>query len=326
MNTNINLRIIRELSIISVLIFLLISTYKEPEQLPLELFLISIIYMTSATMLFITQKLSNSQKSISLISLFFIYTYCSAIADPSLFNTAMSIHIIGIIVISLTIHSIKSYFFIASIFLFDTAFNFFIYEIDQFYILSIVFILTAYFSSTFTSLLHNLYTKIDTLSKTDDFTGLLNQKGFLEQLEKEFYRSKRYNKTFILMMLDSDELKKVNETHGHQYGSMVIKMVSEVINANTRRTDFSGRYGGDEFMVCLVESTKKDGILFAERIRKTIEMKSLFTSKGKELAVTVSVGVSSFPESGNELYDIIEKADKALYLAKDKGKNNVQYM
>jgi diguanylate cyclase (GGDEF)-like protein len=164
------------------------------------------------------------------------------------------------------------------------------------------------------------------LSKTDDFTGLLNQKGFLEKLENEYHRSSRYDKSFVLLMIDSDDLKRINDTYGHKYGSMTIKMISDIIKSYTRRTDFAGRYGGDEFMVCLVESTKDDGLIFAERLRKTVEMKSLFTDKGKKLKITVSIGVSCYPESGKELYDIIEKADKALYNVKEKGKNSVAFL
>lgn len=325
MGYSLNLKIIRELCIIAILVFLFKIAYEQPQEIPYILVMITVIYMGIVTTVVISQRLFVTTKIRILLSTYYIYTIAMMAVTPTLFSTAFALHIIGLIALATTIHNPRNYIYIISVFIIDVGYNFYVDSSNIFIILSIIFVLTAYLTSSFHELLNHLHTKIDTLSRTDDFTGLLNQKGFLEQLENEFYRSKRYDKTFILIMLDSDGLKRVNDTYGHMYGSKVIKMISSVIHDHTRRTDFAGRYGGDEFMICLVESSKEDGIAFAERLRKTVEMKSLFTDKGKELDFTVSIGVSAYPKSGKELYDVIEKADKALYQAKAEGKNNVQF-
>lgn len=184
----------------------------------------------------------------------------------------------------------------------------------------------AYISFGIRTLIIKMLEKIEELSTTDDLTGLLNQKGFLKRIEEEHYRSQRYGKSFTLIMIDSDDLKRINDTHGHKYGNMVINMVAEVIRESVRRTDFAGRFGGDEYMICLVETALGNGIEFGERIRKMIEMKSLFTDKGKDFKVTISVGIANYPDSGKNLYEIIENADKALYMAKKDGKNKVKHV
>lgn len=189
---------------------------------------------------------------------------------------------------------------------------------------AIVYLLSIYIAFTYRDSVLKMLSKIEELSITDGLTGLLNQKGFLKKLEEEYYRSVRYNKSFSLLMLDSDDLKRINDVFGHRYGNMVIKLIAEVIKDNCRRTDFAGRYGGDEYMLCLVETELKSAKEFAERLRKAIEIKSLFTDKGKDFKVTISIGIASFPECGENLYDIIENADRALYMAKSEGKNRVR--
>jgi diguanylate cyclase (GGDEF)-like protein len=190
--------------------------------------------------------------------------------------------------------------------------------------LAISYLLSIYIAFSTRDGILKMLTKIEELSITDGLTGLLNQKGFLRKLEEEYYRSVRYGKSFALLMLDSDDLKRINDAFGHRYGNMVIKLIADVVRDNCRRTDFAGRYGGDEYMICLVETSLDAAKEFSERLRKTIEIKSLFTDKGKDFKVTISIGIASFPESGGNLYDIIENADRALYMAKSEGKNRVR--
>lgn len=186
------------------------------------------------------------------------------------------------------------------------------------------YILIFYIAYYLRDVFYKLSLKVEELSVTDGLTGLLNQKGFIKKIEEEYHRSIRYKKSFSLIMLDCDDLKKINDSYGHKYGSMVIKMIADIIKDNCRRTDFAGRYGGDEFMICLVETNVNSAYEFSERLRKMIEVKSLFTDKGKDFKISVSIGVSGFPESGDKLYEIIENSDKALYMAKNDGKNRVK--
>lgn len=165
------------------------------------------------------------------------------------------------------------------------------------------------------------YNIINELSTTDDLTGLLNQSGFMKKIEEEFYRSQRYGKRFSVLMVDSDNLKAVNDTYGHKYGSMVIVSIAETIRDNIRRSDFAARYGGDEFIICLVETDIDGAMDVAERIRKQFELKSFFTKDDKKFMLTLSIGVSSYPKNGETLLDVLDNADKALYKSKNLGKN-----
>lgn len=185
-----------------------------------------------------------------------------------------------------------------------------------------VFIISTNFNKI-NILTNNLITE---LSTTDDLTGLLNQSGFMKKIEEEFYRSQRYLKTFSVLMIDSDNLKLINDTYGHKYGSMVIVSIADVIKNNIRRTDFAGRYGGDEFVVCLVETDLNGAIEVAERIRKQFELKSFFTKDEKKFNITLSVGVSNYPKSGDTLMDVLEYADKAMYQSKSSGKNKTSFL
>ncbi|UOD35795.1 GGDEF domain-containing protein [Deferribacteraceae bacterium V6Fe1] len=188
------------------------------------------------------------------------------------------------------------------------------------------YILIFYIAYYLRDVFSKLCLKVEELSITDGLTGLLNQKGFLKKLEDEYYRSMRYKKSFCLIMLDSDDLKKINDSYGHKYGNMVIKLIADIVKDSCRRTDFAGRYGGDEYMICLVETDVHSAYEFSERLRKMIEVKSLFTDKGKDFKITVSIGIAGFPESGDKLYEIVENADRALYMAKNDGKNRVKYV
>lgn len=185
------------------------------------------------------------------------------------------------------------------------------------------FLLTALILRKINTIKQN---RIDELSTTDDLTGLLNQSGFMKKIEEEYYRSQRYNKNFSVLMLDSDNLKVINDTYGHKYGSIVIVSIAETIKENIRRSDFAARYGGDEFIICLVETDLNGAVEVAERIRKQFELKSFFTKDDKKFMLTLSIGVSSYPICGDTLFDVLDSADRALYESKNSGKNKTSYL
>ncbi|BAI80169.1 hypothetical protein DEFDS_0689 [Deferribacter desulfuricans SSM1] len=191
---------------------------------------------------------------------------------------------------------------------------------------SLMILYSLFFSIFIKLLIDRLEEEIDELSITDDLTGLLNQKGFLKKFEEEYYRSVRYKKNFTVIMLDSDDLKKVNDTYGHKYGTKVILFIADEIKKNIRRTDFACRYGGDEFMICLVETPINNGKIFAERLKNNIAMKPVFTDKGRGFNVTVSVGVVGYPHTSEKSFELLDLVDKALYEAKNKGKNRVEIL
>ncbi|MBN2406390.1 MAG: GGDEF domain-containing protein [Elusimicrobia bacterium] len=167
------------------------------------------------------------------------------------------------------------------------------------------------------------YQKVKELSITDPLTGLYIQKFFKERLGEEIKRSYRSEQTFSLIMADLDRFKQVNDTYGHPVGDVVLREVALGIQKNIRETDMVCRYGGEEFAFLLLKTPKKRGIEIAEKIRKIIQEHKVENNNHK-ISVTISMGVSNYPEDGSTTEQLIEKADEALYRAKEEGRNKVK--
>ncbi len=159
------------------------------------------------------------------------------------------------------------------------------------------------------------------LSEIDKLTQINNRYCFIEKAERDLKRSIRYKRQFSLIFFDLDFFKKVNDTYGHQAGDAVLKEFAKTVNGELRSTDIFGRYGGEEFIVALPETDLKSAKLLAERIRKKVEMKNI-AYEDDNISVTVSAGVSELLED-TRLEAIINRADKALYKAKQSGRNKV---
>ena len=157
------------------------------------------------------------------------------------------------------------------------------------------------------------------LSNVDGLTGLFNHRFFHERMEKEIYRAQQYDLNFSLMILDIDDFKKFNDTHGHLAGDRHLKSMAKIMRFILRETDFTARYGGEEFAVILPETPIEGALIAAERIRKAVENQNF----GQGMRSTVSIGLAAYPDHGVKKNDIIDKADKALYEAKGSGKNRV---
>lgn len=167
--------------------------------------------------------------------------------------------------------------------------------------------------------------RLELLSITDGLTQLYNHRYFQEEFAKEFEKAKRYDQPLSLALIDIDFFKKVNDTYGHAAGDEVLKMVAEIFARSVRSADTAARYGGEEFAVIMPQTDIDDARTFAEKIRSLIEETTISTSEG-ELSVTVSIGVATTPFSQlNAPIEIVEAADKALYRAKENGRNQVQY-
>ena len=167
-----------------------------------------------------------------------------------------------------------------------------------------------------------MYEEIQSLAITDCLTGLYNRRYFFEFSENELARSKRYGKKLSLAMMDIDHFKRVNDQFGHQTGDRVLKMISDISLKNLRKVDVMCRFGGEEFVILLPETSGVEAYLAAERIRREIDGASLETEKG-EVSVTVSIGVADLGEEIQTLDELISKADQAMYQAKDQGRNRV---
>jgi diguanylate cyclase (GGDEF)-like protein len=158
------------------------------------------------------------------------------------------------------------------------------------------------------------------LSTVDPLTGLFNRTFFFAAVEREIARSARSGRGFCLLMMDLDELKSVNDRHGHFIGDRVLRGVGEVIAEGVRRIDIAARYGGDEFVVLLPETEVTGAYVLAEKIRMGI---ADLTVPGTEVRSSMSVGVVSFPDDGRTSDELMISADQAMYSSKHAGKNRV---
>lgn len=170
--------------------------------------------------------------------------------------------------------------------------------------------------------LESANTKLQELALRDGLTGLLNRRYWESCLEREFARHQRYDNPVSLVIFDIDHFKRVNDTYGHQTGDEVIRTVAEITSQLVRETDFAGRYGGEEFVV-LLPGTPLDGAAqFAERLRHAVEQKVL-DYQGSPLTFTISLGVAAIGDDMPGYQALLERADKALYVSKEQGRNRV---
>jgi diguanylate cyclase (GGDEF)-like protein len=162
------------------------------------------------------------------------------------------------------------------------------------------------------------------ISITDPLTALLNRRYFQERMSEEIERSRRHRLPLSLIMIDLDDFKPVNDSLGHMAGDEVLQMVARCIRNSIRAIDVAARYGGEEFTVILPQTAKTDAISLAERICGEVARLELpYERKGRRLALTVSLGLATYPEDAGSLEDLIRNADSALYTAKAHGKNRV---
>lgn len=165
------------------------------------------------------------------------------------------------------------------------------------------------------------------LAFTDYLTGLYNRRAFISMLIMELGRAKRKNKTLSIILIDVDNFKIINDTYGHLAGDTVLQEISQVVKDNLRTYDFVGRYGGEEFIICLPDTIGDMAVVIAERIRTMIAAKKIFIPEAEgTIQVTVSMGISSLsPKGFRNLDHLIKEADVFLYKAKRSGRNRVCY-
>ncbi|MBO5434737.1 GGDEF domain-containing protein [bacterium] len=167
-----------------------------------------------------------------------------------------------------------------------------------------------------------MYSHTKHLSVTDPLTGLYNRRHFDNMIEREFLRAQRYSNDLSIALIDVDFFKKVNDTYGHLCGDYVLKEVAYLTLRTFRKTDMVFRYGGEEILVILTETPLEKAIIPLERLRKSIENYP-FSYDNNNIRVTVSIGVESLNENIGHFEELIDNADKALYYAKENGRNKV---
>jgi diguanylate cyclase (GGDEF)-like protein len=168
----------------------------------------------------------------------------------------------------------------------------------------------------------------------DELTQVYSRGHFDVYLSQEIERARRYgrpdesgdleNLNVSLVMFDLDDFKSVNDTYGHQVGDIVLRQTAQLVRSKIRSADVVARYGGEEFVIVLPETAKANGVRAAERLRKAIENNRIPTKEFGDLGITVSLGVSTYPNDALDAHGLVRAADQALYKAKGLGKNCIQ--
>lgn len=165
--------------------------------------------------------------------------------------------------------------------------------------------------------------RIHELTITDDCTSLYNARHLNFMLETEVYRSHRYGYEFSILFIDLDFFKKVNDTHGHLMGSKLLGEIGEMIKSHCRLIDFAFRYGGDEFVVLLPQTSKENACRVARRLHRMIREGTWLESEGISVRITASVGVATYPTDSQTKVDLLHMADEAMYVVKNSTRDSV---
>jgi len=158
------------------------------------------------------------------------------------------------------------------------------------------------------------------LASTDDLTGVMNRRVFDMELKRDFVNAKRYNKPLSLITIDLDKFKKINDKHGHFFGDLVLKMFAKEVTLTLREGDLFSRWGGDEFCIILHETSGKNAMKVAEKIRFIVKNIHIKTDS-EPIYFTISLGVTELHSEDSDPMVLIDRADKALYEAKESGRD-----
>ena len=165
--------------------------------------------------------------------------------------------------------------------------------------------------------------RIQELTITDDCTGLYNARHLYKTLDTEVYRSSRFGYEFSVLFIDLDHFKTVNDTHGHLIGSKLLAEIGYLVKAQLRLIDFAFRYGGDEFVVLLPQTSKDQALVVAKRLRDALRASSFCREEGLNLNVRASIGLATYPHDARTAHDIIRQADEMMYLVKNSTRDNI---
>ncbi|QYK08536.1 sensor domain-containing diguanylate cyclase [Shewanella mangrovisoli] len=161
--------------------------------------------------------------------------------------------------------------------------------------------------------------ELERLSRRDPLTDLHNRRSAAEHIDSEFTRLKRFGLAYSILMVDIDHFKKINDTYGHETGDIVLVEVAKLLAQSVRKADLVARYGGEEFLIILTGTDSSDALTLAEKIRASINTTEFTVVKN----VTASIGLSTVEQADETAYDVVRRADTALYLAKTTGRNKV---
>ena len=184
------------------------------------------------------------------------------------------------------------------------------------------FMLIAHLGAMLSGETENARREVERLSITDEITGQHNMRHFFFLADVQLKMALRYQKKFAICMLDADNLKETNDRYGHFAGTEMIRHIGAIISASIREADIAARYGGDEFIIMFTECSREDALLVVQRVLHRIGEAPL-TYEGNLLYTTLSAGIAVFPDDGDSVRNLMDKADKSLYESKHAGKNRV---
>ena len=210
------------------------------------------------------------------------------------------------------------YFFMAA----RTGMEYTLVQYTEFLVFFLPFMLVAYITTMLASDVNYGKEMFKALSETDEMTGLLNKRSFSPMLHKATEVAVQYSQPLSVMMIDADNLKKVNDSYGHKAGDKLILTIANTIRECLRTSDVICRYGGDEFVALLPQLPAAKAAETAERLRSAVENTS-FDVDGEKITTTVSIGVATYPDKVFKANMLMEKADEALYESKNAGRNKV---
>lgn len=167
------------------------------------------------------------------------------------------------------------------------------------------------------------FQRVEELTLVDDWTGLFNARYLRQVLPNELMRAQRYFHGLSLLFVDLDNFKRVNDTYGHPIGSELLREVAQFIRETTRETDRTARYGGDEFVVIAPHTTKTEALQLAERLGSHLARADFTAGRVSGLRVTASIGVASYPDNAKTSAELVDSADRAMYMSKARGRNHV---
>lgn len=168
-----------------------------------------------------------------------------------------------------------------------------------------------------------LESELSELATRDPLTGLYNRRELSRVMEEELERARRYQRPMALLWIDFDHFKDINDTYGHAAGDSVLRSVSRLLERSVRSVDSIGRFGGEEFVIVLPEMDLEEARETAERLRKRVSSSAQPLGDGQSVPLTISVGIAVYPDHGVSVPALCAAADKAMYLAKDRGRNCV---
>lgn len=190
--------------------------------------------------------------------------------------------------------------------------------------LSVVFVMFSYLSFYYLSIVRRTQRKLNTLATTDPLTSLLNRRHITYLADKEVERLNELDCSIGVLLIDIDHFKEINDRFGHSVGDNVLIKVAEVLKKEIRKQDLLARWGGEEFLVILPESSASEATLSAERLREAFVSFNWHDAVSEKISLTISVGVSEF-NNKETLNSAIARADRALYKSKTEGRNRVEF-